>query len=67
MFASAATMSVESSITMIAPEPDMVPAMSERIEIVWQIQHVDLLLDVLAVRVLALELELLAGLENFGR
>ena len=49
MLASAATMSVESSITMIAPEPDMLPAAMQRIKIIRQIQHVDFLLDVLAV------------------
>ena len=45
MFASASTMSVESSITMIALEPDMLPGGDERIEIVRQIEHVHLLLD----------------------
>ncbi len=52
---------------MIAPEPDMLPAGDERIEIVRQIEHIDFLLGLLAVGPLALELELLAGLEDFGR
>ena len=41
MFASASTMSVESSITMMALEPLMLPACNQRIEIIGQIEHVD--------------------------
>ena len=40
---------------------------NQRIEIVRQIEHVDLLLDVFAVRPFALELKFLAGFENFRR
>ena len=52
---------------MIAPEPDMLPGRDERVEIVGQVEHVDLLLGFLAVQAPALELELLARLEDFGR
>ena len=45
----------------------MLPAGDQRVEIVGQIEHIDLLLGLLAVEAPALEFELLAGLEDLGR